>query len=80
MDQFGQRTVRGAFRFIVLGLPVFMLAFCEALETVTNWALLDWSLMARDAADEFVPEIQALEAQRTLDRLKPIIAVRGIAC
>ena len=80
LDQFGQRTTRGAFRFIVLGLLAFMLAFWEALETVADWALLDWGLVAQDAADEFVPEIQALEAQRTLDRLRPILAVRGIAC
>ena len=64
----------------MLGLLAFMLAFWEALETVADWALLDWGLMARDAADAFVPEIQALEARRTLDRLRPILAVRGIAC
>jgi hypothetical protein len=63
LDQFGQRTTRGAFRFIMLGLLAFMLAFWEALETVTNWALLDWGLVACAAADELVPEIQALEAQ-----------------
>ena len=80
LDQFGQRTVRGAFRFIVLGLLAFMLAFWEALETVADWALLDWGLVACNAADELVPEIQALEAQRTLDRLRPILAARGIAC
>jgi hypothetical protein len=28
----------------------------EALETVADWALLDWGLVARDAADELVPE------------------------
>ena len=80
LDQFGQRTVRGAFRFIVLGLLTFMLAFWEALETVADWALLDWGLVACSAADELVPEIQALEAQRTLDRLRPILETRGSTC
>jgi hypothetical protein len=78
LDQFGQRTTRGAFRFIVLGLLAFVLAFWEALENVTDWALLDWALVARGAADVLVPEIQALEAQRTLKRLRPILATRGI--
>ena len=77
LDQFGQRTTRGAWRFIVLGLLAFMLAFWAALETVADWALLDWGLVAQDAADEFVPEIQALEARRTLDRLRPILEARG---
>ena len=80
LDQFGQRTVRGAFRFIILGLLAFTLAFWEALETVVDWALLDWGLVARGAADELVPEIQALEAQRTLDRLRPILEARGSTC
>ena len=80
LDQFGQRTVRGAFRFIVLGLLAFMLTFWEALETVVDWALLDWGLVACSTADELVPEIQALEAQRTLNRSRPILAARGIAC
>jgi hypothetical protein len=77
LDQFGQRTTRGAFRFIILGLLAFALAFWEALETVADWALLDWGLVACAAADELVPEIQALDAQRTLDRLRPILEARG---
>jgi Transposase DDE domain len=80
LDQFGQRTTRGAFRFIVLGLLAFMLAFWEALETVADWTLLDWGLVACAAADELVPEIQALEAQRTLHRLRPILEARGSTC
>jgi hypothetical protein len=80
LDQFGQRTVRGAFRFIILGLLAFTLVFWEALETVADWALLDWGLVARSAADELVPEIQALAAQRTLDRLRPILEARGSTC
>jgi Transposase DDE domain len=80
LDQFGQRTNRGAFRFIVLGLLAFMLAFWEALEIVADWALLDWGLVARDAADGLVPEIQALAAQQTLDRLRPILEARGMTC
>jgi hypothetical protein len=79
LDQFGQRTVLGAFRFIILGLLAFALAFWEALETVVDWALLDWGLVAC-AADELVPEIQVLDAQRTLDRLKPILEARGSTC
>ena len=47
---------------------------------MADWALLDWGLVACAAADELVPEVQALEAQRTLDRLRPILALRGIAC
>jgi hypothetical protein len=52
----------------------------EALETVADWTLLDWGLVACAAADELVPEIQALEAQRTLHRLRPILEARGSTC
>jgi hypothetical protein len=32
------------------------------------------------AARDLVPEVVALEAQRTLERLQPILEGRGIAC
>jgi Transposase DDE domain len=80
MDQFGQRTARGAWRFIVLSLVAFTLTFWQALGTVVDWERLDWGVVACATADELVPEVQALEAQRTLDRLRPILAARGIAC
>ena len=80
LDQFGQRTAKGVFRFMVQGLLAFMLAFWKALETVVDWALLDWQAVASVVADELVPEVQVLEAQRRLDRLKPILEARGIAC
>ncbi len=80
LDQFGQRSTRGAFRFLILGLLAFTLAFWQALETVFDWVLLDWGVVARGVADELVPEIQALQAQRILDRLRPILAARGVVC
>ena len=79
-DQFGQRTARGAWRFVTLGLLAFTLSFWEALTTVEDWVLLDWGVAARGAEDDLVPEVQALEARRTLERLKPILEERGIAC
>jgi hypothetical protein len=45
-----------------------------------NWMFLDWGLVSCAAADELVPEIQALEAQRTLNRLRPILEARGSTC
>jgi hypothetical protein len=78
-DQFGQRSARGAWRFITLGLLAFTLSFWAALSTVTDWALLDWGVAARLAADDLVPEVEALEARRTLERLTPILEARGVA-
>jgi Transposase DDE domain len=79
-DQFGQRTARGAWRFITLGLLAFTLSFWAALSTVTDWDGLDWGVAARGAADDLVPVVEALEARRTLERLKPILEARGITC
>lgn len=45
-----------------------------------DWDLLDWGVAARGAADDFVPEVLALEARRTLERLQPILEKRRIAC
>jgi hypothetical protein len=69
LDQFGQRTARGAWRFIALALLAFALAFWEALATVDDWERLDWGLAARCAARDLVPEVLALGARRTLERL-----------
>lgn len=80
LDQFGQRTARGAFRFITLALLAFTLAFWEALASVDDWERLDWGVAARSVADDVVPEVLALEARRTLERLRPILEARGIAC
>jgi hypothetical protein len=77
-DQFGQRSARGAWRFITLGLLAFTLSFWVALTTVEDWDVLDWGVAARLAADDLVPEVQALEARRTLERLTPILEARGI--
>ncbi len=77
-DQFGQRTARGALRFLVLGLVAFTLAFWEALVNLEDWERLDWGLVARAAADALVPEVQTLEARRTLERLRPILKARGM--
>lgn len=80
LDQFGQRTAQGAFRFITLSLLAFVLAFWEAVSTVEDWELLDWGVVARGAADDLVPEVLAFEARRTLQRLQLILEGRGIAC
>jgi len=80
MDQFGQRTPCGAWRFIMLSLLAFTLAFWQALVIVEDWERLDWGLVAQAAADELVPEVQAFEARRTLERLRPILEARGMAC
>ena len=75
-----KRKAQGAFRFITLGLLAFMLTFWKALETVVDWVLLDWGIVARGVADDLVPEIQMIEARRVLERLKPILQARGIVC
>jgi hypothetical protein len=47
---------------------------------VVDWVLLDWGVAARLAADDLVPEVQMLEARRTLERLKLILEAKGIVC
>lgn len=78
LDQFGQRTPRGALRFLVLSLVAFVLAFWTALDAGSE--LLDWAAAARLARDELMPEVVALDARRTLERLKPLLEARGIPC
>ena len=78
LDQFGQRTARGAFRFLILGFLAFTLAFWQALETVTDWADLDWGAVAQAAADDLLLGVQLLVAVREVERLKAISVARGI--
>ena len=80
LNQFGQRTTRGAFRFLILGFLAFMLAFWQALEMVTDWGYLDWGAVAQAAADNLLLDVQLLVAVREVERLKAISVARGIAC
>ena len=80
LDQFGQRTPQGAFRFLILGFLAFTLAFWQALEMVTDWNDLDWGVVARAAADNLLLDVQLLVAVREVERLKAILVARGVAC
>ena len=80
LDQFGQRTTRGVFRFLILGFLAFTLAFWQALEMVTDWNDLDWGVVARAAADNLLLDVQLLVAVREVERLKAILVARGVAC
>ena len=79
-DQFGQRSARGVFRFLVLALLAFVLAFWMALETDEALLDLDWGVAARAARDDLVPEVVAGRAWVELRRVKPILEARGITC
>ena len=78
LDQFGQRMARGAFRFLILGFLAFTLAFWQALEMVTDWADLDWGVVAQAAADDLLLDVQMLVAVREVERLKTISVARGL--
>ena len=79
-DQFGQRSARGVFRFLVLALMAFVLAFWMALETDEALLDLDWGVAARAARDDLVPEVVAGRAWLALRRVKPILEARGVTC
>lgn len=78
-DQFGQRTARGAFRFLILALLAFVLSFYSALEAGVDLQALDWGSVARRVRDALVPEVVALGAWLELERVKPILEARGMA-
>ena len=79
-DQFGQRSARGVFRFLVLALLAFVLAFWMALALDPELEALDWGVAARAARDDLVPEVVAGRAWLELRRVKPILESRGVTC
>lgn len=80
LDQFGQRSARGAFRFLILALLAFVLSFYTALEAGVDLQALDWGGVARGAREALVPEVVAQGAWLELRRLKPILEARGVTC
>lgn len=71
LDQFGQRTARGAYRFLVLALLAFVLAWWTAL-SLGDSEKPDWGEAARAARDGLVTRLLLAEARAEVERLEKL--------
>jgi hypothetical protein len=78
LDQFSQRTVRGAFWFLLLGLLSFVLAFWTVLDADPGLVALGWGAAARGCWDALVLEVVAARGWVLLRRVKLILEAQGI--
>jgi hypothetical protein len=72
LSRFGQRTARGAYRYLVLSLLAFVLAHWQGLVTGQT-VLPEWRELAREVRRVLLPEVVLAELATELDRLKPYL-------
>ena len=72
LDQFGQRTARGALRFLVLALLAFVLAWWTAL-ALGDAEEPNWGEAARAARDGLVTRLMLAEARAEVERLEKLL-------
>ena len=72
LDQFGQRTARGALRFLVLALVAYLLAWWTAL-ALGDSQEPDWGEAARTARDGMVTRLMLAEARAEVERLEKLL-------
>ena len=85
LDQFGQRTALGAYRFITLAFMAYLLTYWSdharrcvlwsrtALDK-PEWLIdLDWAAIAREARDSMMPEVRLSVLETEVIRLQGLV-------
>ena len=74
---FGQQTLLGVYRWLVLSFIAFVLAHWGYL-LCHNSETLDWSIAAQSALELFFPALVAFLLLQQLERLRPLLLAQGI--
>ena len=73
LDQFGQRTALGAYRFITLAFMAYLLTYWTALNKPERLVDLDWAAIAREARDSIMPEVRLRVLEAEVIRLQGLV-------
>lgn len=76
LDRFGQGTLLGVYRWLVICLLAFLLAHWVYLSTHPS-TLPDWGLAAELALNSLLPEVLACLLLLQLERMRPLLASCG---
>lgn len=77
LDCFGQGTLKGVYRFLVLSLIAYVLAHWAYLCS-TSSASLDWGAAARLALEILFPQLIVLLLLLEIQRLQPLTLAQGL--
>ncbi|CAA9386430.1 hypothetical protein AVDCRST_MAG94-5164 [uncultured Leptolyngbya sp.] len=75
-DRFGQSTLLGVYRWLLLSLIAYLLTHWAYLLTASS-ALPDWGQAAQLALDVFLLQLVVLLLLREIARLRPLARVQG---
>lgn len=75
-DRFGQSTLLGVYRWLVLSLIAYLLTHWAYLLTASS-ALPDWGQAAQLALEVFLPQLVVLLLLREIARIRPLARVQG---
>lgn len=80
LDQFGQRTALGVYRFLTLAFMAFLLAFWVTLDKPDLLIDLDWAVVAGEARDAIMPEVRLGALRAEVHRLEALIEESRVLC
>lgn len=80
LDQFGQRTALGVYRFLTLAFMAFLLAFWVTLDKPDLLIGLDWAVVAGEARDAIMPEVRLGALRAEVRRLETLIEESTALC
>ena len=76
LDQFGQWTARGAYRFLVLGLFAYLLTWWTAL-SAGEGEEPNWGPVARELRDSLLTALMLMVAEARVEVLKRRVEAQG---
>ena len=80
LDQFGQQTALGVYRFITLAFMAFLLTFWTALDKPNGLLDLDWAMVASEARDSIMSEVRLRVLEAEVIRLRVLVEQVRVLC
>ena len=77
LHRFGQATLKGIYRWLVLSLIAYLLAHWAYLSTALP-DLPDWGKAAKLALQVFLPQLTMLLLLLEIQRLQPLVQAQGL--
>lgn len=74
---FGQQTLKGMYRWLILSLVAYLLAHWAYLSSESATALIDWAKAAELAMQQLLPQLSVLLLLLDVARLQPLLQSQG---
>lgn len=77
LHRFGQQTLKGMYRWLILSLAAYLLAHWAHLSVEPQTALIDWAQAAEIALHQLLPQLVALLLLLEVSRLQSLLHAQG---